>query len=75
MHAPAVEVCGLHKTFGRRRAVRGVDFTVGDGQCLALFGPNGTGMTTVLRVRAGLLKPTAGVARIDGVAVPGLDRY
>jgi heme exporter protein A len=71
MHAPAVEVRGLHKTFGRRRAVSGVDFTVADGECLALFGPNGAGKTTLLRVLAGLLKPSAGVARIAGIALPG----
>lgn len=71
MHAPAVEVRGLHKTFGRRRAVSGVDFTIADGECLALFGPNGAGKTTLLRVLAGLLKPSAGMARIAGIALPG----
>ena len=71
MHAPAVEVRGLHKTFGRRRAVSGVDFTIADGECLALFGPNGAGKTTLLRVLAGLLKPTAGIACIAGIALPG----
>lgn len=71
MQAPAVEVRGLHKTFGRRHAVNGVDFSIADGECLVLFGPNGAGKTTLLRVLAGLLKPTAGVARIAGVDLPG----
>ncbi len=71
MHAPAVEVRGLHKTFGRRRAVNGVDLSIADGECLALFGPNGAGKTTLLRVLAGLLKPSAGIARIAGIELPG----
>ena len=65
-----VEVEGLVRTFGRRRAVGGVSFTLGSGGCLALFGPNGAGKTTLLRVLAGLLKPTAGRATIAGVQLP-----
>jgi heme exporter protein A len=67
---PLVEVEGLERTFGHRRALAGVDFEVGSGECLALFGPNGAGKTTLLRVLAGLLKPTAGRARIAGVQLP-----
>jgi heme exporter protein A len=68
---PAVEVRGLSKTFGRRRAVGGVDFVIRSGECLALFGPNGAGKTTLLRVLAGLLKPSEGWARIAGSLLPG----
>ena len=68
--APLVQVEALVRTFGQRRAVAGVDFTLHAGDCLALFGPNGAGKTTLLRVLAGLLKPTAGRARIAGVHLP-----
>ncbi len=68
---PAVEVHGLSKTFGRRRAVSGVDFLIRSGECLALFGPNGAGKTTLLRVLAGLLKPSEGSVRIAGNSLPG----
>ena len=68
---PLIEVQGLVRTFGLRRAVAGVDFTLLAGECLAVFGPNGAGKTTLLRVLAGLLKPTAGRAAIAGVALPG----
>ncbi|HJU65762.1 MAG TPA: heme ABC exporter ATP-binding protein CcmA [Gemmatimonadaceae bacterium] len=71
MTQPAIEVRGLRRSFGVRRALDGVDFTLGPGECLALFGPNGAGKTTLLRVLAGLLKPSGGSARIAGVAVPG----
>src|SRR5436305_10108374 len=63
---PAVEVSGVSRTFGRRRAVEGVDLSLGSGDCLALFGPNGAGKTTLLRVIAGLLKPTTGSVHIGG---------
>lgn len=63
---PAVEVSGVSRTFGRRRAVFGVDLSLNSGDCLALFGPNGAGKTTLLRVIAGLLKPTTGSVRIGG---------
>ncbi len=63
----AVHAVDLGKAFGRRQAVRGVDFTLGTGECLALFGPNGAGKTTLLRLVAGLLKPSAGSVRVRDV--------
>jgi heme exporter protein A len=63
---PAVDVSGVSRSFGRRRAVDGVDLTLHSGDCLALFGPNGAGKTTLLRVIAGLLRPTAGTVRVGG---------
>lgn len=69
--AAVVEVRGLARSFGARRAVSGVDFSLHAGDCLAIFGPNGAGKTTLLRLLAGLLKPSGGVARIGGVALPG----
>jgi heme exporter protein A len=69
--SPAIDVRGLTRAFGGRRAVDGVAFTLRGGECLALFGPNGAGKTTLLRMLAGLLRPTSGTARIGGVEVPG----
>ena len=65
-----VEAAGLVRAFGARRAVDGLSFTLGAGDCLALFGPNGAGKTTALRMLAGLLSPTSGRAAIEGVALP-----
>jgi len=71
---PVVEVAELTRCFGSRRAVAGVTFGLGAGECLALFGPNGAGKTTLLRMLAGLLKPTSGSARISGIRLPGGSR-
>jgi heme exporter protein A len=69
--APVVEVAGLTRSFGPRKAVAGVTFSLAPGECLALFGPNGAGKTTLLRVLAGLLKPSSGIAKVSGITLPG----
>ncbi len=63
---PAVEISNISRSFGRRRAVEGVDLVVEPGECIALFGPNGAGKTTLLRLVAGLLKPTSGSVHVCG---------
>ena len=57
---------GLRHAFGSVRALDDVSFTLHSGQTLAVFGPNGAGKTTLLKVLAGLIRPGAGRARIDG---------
>ena len=68
MH-PILEVEGLGKRFGDVVAVDGLDLTVHAGEVVGLLGPNGAGKTTTLRMLAGILGPTAGTVRIDGVDV------
>jgi len=51
---------------GTFTAVDDLSFTVGAGEIVGLIGPNGAGKTTTLRSIAGILRPTAGVVRIDG---------
>jgi heme exporter protein A len=66
---PALTASGLARTYGPRRAVDDVSFTLPWRECLALFGPNGAGKTTLLRMLAGLLRPTTGMVSIEGVSV------
>ena len=64
---PAIDVRGLTKAYGGRKVIDDVTFTVGRGRIVGLLGPNGAGKSTTLRAIAGLVAPTAGVARIGGV--------
>ncbi len=64
--APALVVRGLTRSFGRVRALRGVDFTLASGEALAVFGPNGAGKTTLLRILAGLLGAEKGEVIVAG---------
>jgi ABC-2 type transport system ATP-binding protein len=70
---PVVEISGLSKRFGSDvLAVDDLSFTVKPGQVVGLLGPNGAGKTTCLRMLLGLIRPTAGEARLFGTPVrPG----
>ncbi|OLT21628.1 ABC transporter ATP-binding protein [Pseudonocardia sp. CNS-139] len=65
--AGRVTVTGLSKRFGQVSAVDGLTFTVEPGAVTGFLGPNGSGKTTTLRMVLGLVTPTAGEARINGV--------
>src|SRR5580704_1328924 len=65
----AVDAAGLVKTFGRLRAVDGIDLQVGQGEIFGVLGPNGAGKTTMLKMLATLLPIDAGQARVFGVDV------
>jgi sodium transport system ATP-binding protein len=64
-----ITVNGIHKSFGKVHAVRGVSFTAPDGKITGLLGPNGAGKSTTLRVLYTVLKPDEGSANIDGADV------
>ena len=64
-----IELKNVSKTFGRFPAVHHVNFSVADGELVALLGPSGGGKTTVLRMIAGLEVPTEGDIYIRGQRV------
>jgi ABC-2 type transport system ATP-binding protein len=67
MRGAVLEVAGLAKTFRGRAVVDGVSFTVGRGEIVGLLGPNGAGKTTTIDMILGVLAPTAGTIRIEGL--------
>jgi ABC-2 type transport system ATP-binding protein len=64
-----VELDGLTRRFGDLVAVDALTLTVGRGELFGLVGPDGAGKTTTLRMLAGVMRPSAGDARLDGVSV------
>jgi ABC-2 type transport system ATP-binding protein len=61
-----VDVSSLCVRFGAVDAVRGIDLRVGAGEATALLGRNGAGKSTTMRVLAGVVPPTAGIAVVAG---------
>jgi len=60
-----ITIQGLRKRLGDVDVVRGVSFQAADGTVTGLLGPNGAGKTTTLRLLSGLMRPDAGVIRVD----------
>jgi ABC-2 type transport system ATP-binding protein len=63
---PAIVVRGLHKSFGKKEAVAGIELEIAAGSLAGLVGPNGAGKTTSLSMMTGLLRPDAGQIVIGG---------
>jgi ABC-2 type transport system ATP-binding protein len=63
---PVVEVNGLEKRYGSKQVLRGVDFSVRQGEVFCLLGPNGVGKTTTIEILEGFRLATAGTARVLG---------
>lgn len=63
---PQLSLAGVSKAYGKTVALDGLDLSVAEGRFFALFGPSSVGKTTCLRTISGLVKPDAGVIRIDG---------
>ncbi len=64
-----IEVKGLIKTYGAKRAVDGVSFSVKRGDILGFLGPNGAGKSTTMKMITGFLRPDAGTAVVDSIDV------
>jgi ABC-2 type transport system ATP-binding protein len=63
----AISISGLYKSFGRTRALDGLDLTVGTGEVHGYLRPNGSGKSTTLRILLGLLRADGGTAKLlDG---------
>jgi branched-chain amino acid transport system ATP-binding protein len=70
-----LEVRDLRVAYGRIEAVRGISFSVGRGEVVALIGSNGAGKTTTLRTLSGLLRPIEGEVRFEGERIDRLPAH
>jgi ABC-2 type transport system ATP-binding protein len=63
---PAIEVRDLRKNYGDHVALRGISFSVEQGEVVGFLGPNGAGKSTAMKILTGFIAPTAGQAFVDG---------
>ena len=64
-----IEVSNLYKNYGTHEALRGISFSVADGEILGFLGPNGAGKSTTMNILTGCITPTAGKTLINGVDI------
>jgi ABC-2 type transport system ATP-binding protein len=64
---PIIQVEGLYKSYGAVQAVRGLSFSVEEGEVFGLLGPNGAGKTSTVEILEGMRTPDAGTARVCGL--------
>ena len=64
-----IEVRDLIKAYGHIQALKGVNFSVADGEIVGLLGPNGAGKTTIIKILTGYLQPDEGIVEVDGLDV------
>lgn len=71
MTGPLLELVDIDAGYGQFRALFGVSLSIGAGSATALIGPNGSGKTTLARVASGLVAPTSGAIRVNGIDMAG----
>ncbi len=72
MSAPKIRIRGLHKAFGPKKVLTGLDLDVGARESVVIIGGSGTGKSVLLKCILGLLEPDAGSIQIDGEEVLGM---
>mgnify|MGYP002624492894 FL=1 len=70
-----LRVSSLYKSFGKKKVVQGVDFSMHTGEVLGLLGPNGAGKTTTFYMVVGFYKPTSGEVFLDDERITKLPMY
>lgn len=69
-----IELRGIHKAFGPKEVLRGIDLSVGTGESMVIIGGSGTGKSVLLKCILGLVHPDKGTIRLDGDDVETAER-
>ncbi|HYE00169.1 MAG TPA: ATP-binding cassette domain-containing protein, partial [Alphaproteobacteria bacterium] len=69
---PKIQLAGVHKAFGPKTVLNGLDLSVAKGESLVVIGGSGTGKSVMLKCVLGLMRPDRGSIRIDGEETVGL---
>lgn len=67
-----LECTDLSKNYGQKAALKNINLTIELGQIVGLLGPNGSGKTTLIKLINGLLQPSSGTIRVNGIK-PGME--
>ena len=70
-----LEIDDIEVRYGAIRALKGVSFTVDEGEVVALLGANGAGKTTTQKTVSGMMRPSLGEIRYDGQRIDGLPAH
>src|SRR6201996_1758711 len=72
---PLLEVDSIEVRYGAIAAIKGISFSVGEGEIVALLGANGAGKTTTQKTVSGMLRPSAGSVTFDGSRIDGVPAH
>lgn len=69
-----IEIRNIHKSFGKKHVLRGINIDVRDGETLVIIGASGTGKSILLKTIVGLVKPSSGSIFIDGIDITNISK-
>lgn len=75
MSAPALELTGLKKSFGKAEIIRGIDLSIGKSERHAIIGPNGAGKSTLFNLITARFPATSGTVKLHGEDLAGLQPF
>src|SRR3954454_14078091 len=70
-----LEVSDIEVRYGAIAALKGISFTVGEGEIVALLGANGAGKTTTQKTVSGMMRPASGSITLDGKRIDGIPAH
>lgn len=74
-HWSVLTATDLHKSYGKKEVVRGVNFSITQGKAIGFLGPNGAGKTTIFHMLVGFIRSNSGTISLDGMAIDNTPMY